>query len=171
MISNCVDFVVANSIEELSEKMNALNGDQQVEVARLQKSIRDYDGNIARGKKYFNDEQLRRLAHLRQYRGDRVRTCKYQKIDDPKAYPLIAIREFILSRKSLGGIATDLHGRVLLDGKTADTATIQGLYATGEAAGFGGGGIHGKRALEGTFLGTCIFTARKTAQFIKENKS
>lgn len=169
MISDCIDFVVANSIEELVEKMNALNGDNKVDVYNLKQSIELYDANIERGAKYFNDEQLRRLAHLRQYRGDRVRTCKFQKINDKKAYPLVAIREFILSRKSLGGIQTDLSCRVMKKDSGESNNYIRGLYAVGEAAGFGGGGIHGKRALEGTFLGTCIYTARKAAQTIKSN--
>jgi len=169
MINDCVDFVVANSVEELVEKMNVLNGDDKVDVNYLKQSIEQYDANIDRGVKYFNDEQLRRLAHLRQYRGDRVRTCKFQKINDKKAYPLIAIREFILSRKSLGGIQTDLTCRVMKKDPGEGNNYINGLYAVGEAAGFGGGGIHGKRALEGTFLGTCIYTARKAAQTIKSN--
>jgi len=170
MINDCVDFVVANSIEELAEKMNALNGDNNIELQLLESSIKQYDNNIERGQKYFNDEQLRRLVHLRQYRGDRVRTCKFQKILDQKAMPLIAIREFILSRKSLGGIQTDLQCRVISNAAGIQHNYIEGLYAVGEAAGFGGGGIHGKRALEGTFLGTCIYTARKAAQTIKSNK-
>jgi hypothetical protein len=86
--------------------------------------------------------------------------CKYQKIDDPKARPLIAIREFILARKSLGGIQTDLAGRVLSESGSA----IPGLFAIGEASGFGGGGSHGIGAMEGTFLGGCVLTARATAQ-------
>jgi len=160
---------VANSIEELVEKMNALNGDNKVDVNYLRQSIAQYDANIDRGPKYFNDEQLRRLAHLRQYRGDRVRTCKFQKINDKKAFPLVAIREFILSRKSLGGIQSDLSCRVMKKDSGESNNYIRGLYAVGEAAGFGGGGIHGKRALEGTFLGTCIYTARKAVQTIKSS--
>jgi uncharacterized protein len=85
-----------------------------------------------------------------------LRTLARQPILDPQAGPLIAIREFVLVRKSLGGIQTDLDAQVL----TPVGAPIEGLYAIGEAAGFGGGGIHGKRALEGTFLGNCIFNAR-----------
>ena len=171
MIRDCVDFVVANSVEELVEKMNAINGDAKVDERLLKQSIEQYDENINRGKKYFNDEQLRRLAHLRQYRGDRVRTCNFQKINDKKAYPLLAIRQFILSRKSLGGIQTDLSCQVVSNQSYSGKNYIEGLYAVGEAAGFGGGGIHGKRALEGTFLGTCIYTARKAAQTIISNKS
>jgi hypothetical protein len=121
-------------------------------------TIRAWDDMIDRGPAYHNDEQLRRIANSRAYRGDRVRTCNFQKILDPKAGPLIAIREFILARKSLGGIQTDLQCRVL---RSSDGNPIPGLYAIGEAAGFGGGGAHGKGSLEGTFLGGCILTARR----------
>ena len=161
--NDCIDFVTANSLGELVEKMNALNGDNKVSLEKISKTVSDYDRMIDRGSKYFNDEQLRRIAHLRQYRGDKLRTCKFQKIDDPKAYPLVAIREFILARKTLGGIQTDLDCQVL----RSDGSVINGLFAVGEAAGFGGGGIHGKGALEGTFLGTCIYTARVAAKNIK----
>jgi predicted oxidoreductase len=164
---DCVDFVVADSLDELVAKMNALNGDNAVEWARVQKEIQHYDGMIDRGPQYFNDEQLRRIVQLRSYRGDRVRTCRYQKILDPHAGPLIAIREFILSRKSLGGIQTNLLSQAIAD----DGKVLDGLYAVGEAAGFGGGGIHGKRALEGSFLGSCILTARSAAFHIAKGRS
>ena len=100
--------------------------------------------------------------NFRTYRGDRLRLCKYQAINDSNARPLIAIREFILSRKSLGGIQTDLQCRVL----DRQGAPIPGLYAVGEAAGFGGGGIHGRRSLEGSFLGSCVLTGRRAARAI-----
>ncbi|NOX36886.1 MAG: FAD-binding dehydrogenase [Calditrichaeota bacterium] len=162
LIEHCPDFVVADTLVELVEKMNALTGTQDVDLATLERTITEYDDQIERGPKFFNDDQLRRIAHLRQYRGDRVRTCKFQKILDPRARPLIAIREFILSRKSLGGIQTDLQSRVL----DREGNPISNLFAVGEAAGFGGGGIHGWRALEGTFLGNCILTGRVAAQAI-----
>jgi len=155
----CPDFVTAGSLEELADRMNALTGTTDVDASVLRDEVEAYDDGIRRGPKYFNDDQLRRIAQLRRYRGDRVRTCKFQPIDDPKAKPLIAIREFILSRKSLGGIRTDLSSRVL-DGSDRP---IDGLYAVGEASGFGGGGSHGLRALEGTFLGCCVLTARRAA--------
>jgi predicted oxidoreductase len=164
---DCVDFVVADSLDELVARMNALNGDNAVEWARVQKEIQHYDSMIDRGPQYFNDEQLRRIVQLRSYRGDRVRTCRYQKILDPHAGPLIAIREFILSRKSLGGIQTNLLSQAIAD----DGKVLDGLYAVGEAAGFGGGGIHGKRALEGSFLGSCILTARSAAFHIAKGRS
>ncbi len=155
----CPDFVTAGSLEELADRMNALTGTTDVDASVLRDEVEAYDDGIRRGPKYFNDDQLRRIAQLRRYRGDRVRTCKFQPIDDRKAKPLIAIREFILSRKSLGGIRTDLSSRVL-DGSDRP---IDGLYAVGEASGFGGGGSHGLRALEGTFLGCCVLTARRAA--------
>ncbi len=167
LIATCPDFVVAQSVEELADAMNALTGTSDVDVQVLAESIRAYDDNIRRGRRYHNDDQLRRIAHLRRYRGDRLRTCAFQPIDDPGARPLIAIREFILTRKSLGGIQTDLACRVLTPPDTdGRQRAIPGLFAVGEAAGFGGGGIHGLRALEGTFLGSCIFTGRKAAHAI-----
>lgn len=164
MIDTCEDFVVADTVEELAEKMNALTGDNEVDAEALKDAIERYDANIDRGEKFHNDEQLRRIAHARRYRGDRVRTCKFQKINDPGARPLIAIREFILSRKSLGGIQTDLESRVLTKPGNGHQEAIPGLYAVGEAAGFGGGGMHGLRALEGTFLSGCVITARVAAK-------
>lgn len=161
-IANCEDFVTADSVAELVEKMNALAGTRDVDLKILEEEIRLYDAQIERGPALHNDDQLRRIAHARRYRGDRVRTCNFAKIDDPRSRPLIAIREFILTRKSMGGIETDLDCRVL---NTAGEP-MPGLYAVGEAAGFGGGGIHGLRSLEGTFLGGCIFTGRRVAQSI-----
>jgi predicted oxidoreductase len=166
MIENSVDFVTAGSIEELANKMNKLNGDNLVSKEALKDSIEAYDNMIDRGEKFFNDDQLRRIAQLRQYRGDKMRTSKFKKIDDRNARPLVAIREFILTRKSLGGIQTDLDGQVL----SISGSPIRGLYACGEAAGFGGGGMHGKRSLEGTFLGACVLTARNVADAIKKGK-
>lgn len=157
------DFVTADTPGALADKMTAKNLDGlQVDADRLRADIQAYDAEIDRGPTFFNDEQLRRIAQARAYRGDRLRTCRFQKILDPRAGPLIAIREFILSRKSLGGIETDLDCRVL----ATDGAPLPGLYAVGEAAGFGGGGINGKRSLEGTFLGGCILTGRRLGQYL-----
>ncbi len=166
MIDSCQDFVVANSIEELAKKMNELCGTNDVSVESLREAITTYDDNIDRGPKYFNDEQLRRIAHTRSYRGDKVRTSKFRKIADSKAKPLIAIREFILSRKTLGGIQTNLESEVL----RTNGDKIIGLYAVGEAAGFGGGGMHGQGSLEGTFLGGCVLSARIAAYSIVDRK-
>lgn len=159
-LRDCPDFVSADSVAGLAERMNGLTGEELVDPGLLEAEIRAYDENIARGPKLMNDEQLRRIAHCRQWRGDRVRTCAFQRILDPKAGPLIAIREHILARKSLGGIQTDLRCRVL----DSQGQPIPGLWAVGEAAGFGGGGIHGRGALEGTFLATCVLTARTAAR-------
>lgn len=170
MIDNCPDFVTATSLEELVKKMNDLQGTDDVKLEHVKESVLQYDEAIDRGPNFHNDEQLRRIAHARQYRGDKVRTCKFQKIVDSSAMPLVAIRESILSRKTLGGIQTDLSGRVMSKPMNGKSEPIPGLYAIGEAAGFGGGGSHGKGALEGTFLGGCVLTARIAAKSIV-NKS
>jgi uncharacterized protein len=160
------DFVAADSLAELAEKMNdgtaELTGERAIDATVLQREVGRYDETIARGKGLFNDDQLRRIAQLRGWRGDRLRTSRFQRIVDPKAGPLVAIRLQVLARKSLGGIQTDLACRVLREGGEP----IDALYAVGEAAGFGGGGVHGKRSLEGTFLGGCVFTGRLAAAAI-----
>jgi predicted oxidoreductase len=160
------DFVSAGSLTELVEKMNdvthELTGERAIDTAVLEREVGRYDETIARGKGLFNDDQLRRIAQLRNWRGDRLRTARFQRIVDPKAGPLIAIRLQVMARKSLGGIQTDLACHVLRDGGEP----IPGLYAVGEAAGFGGGGVHGKRSLEGTFLGGCVFSGRLAAASI-----
>lgn len=161
-VDHCPDFVTANTVAELVDKMNALEGNADVDRAVLGDEIRWYDANIDRGPHLHNDDQIRRILHARRYRGDKLRTCNLQKIVDPKAMPLVAIRLSMLSRKSLGGIQTDLGSRAL----DATGTPVPGLYAVGEAAGFGGGGIHGKRALEGTFLGACAFSGQAVAQSI-----
>ena len=160
MIANCEDFVTGRDLPELASKMNALQGDDAVRLDTLRAATESYDAQIDRGQTFHNDEQLRRIAYVRHWKGDRIRTCKFQKILDPAAGPLIAVREFIISRKSLGGIQTDLQSRVLDDAGQP----IAGLYAAGEAAGFGGGGMHGLRALEGSFLGGCILSGRIAGQ-------
>lgn len=164
LIAECRDIVAADNLDELVEKMNAMDNEYRVDGDVLARDIKAYDAQIERGEKYFTDDQLRRIMVTRKYRGDRIRTCKYQKILDPKAKPLIAIREFILSRKSLGGIQTDLDCRVInMEGEPTEN-----LYAVGEAAGFGGGGIHGIGALEGTFLGSCVLTGRVVGKSISK---
>jgi predicted oxidoreductase len=161
------NYITANSVEELAKKMNELTGTDDVKAETLRETIEGYDANFEHGKNIWNDEQIRRIEHTRQYKGDKKRTLKPQKLDQKSAYPLIAIREFILSRKSLGGIQTNLNSQVLKSPKADGKQDIfENLFAVGEAAGFGGGGSHGKRALEGTFLATCIFTAKKAAECI-----
>jgi predicted oxidoreductase len=160
------DFVSAPTLSELAAKMNdvtaELTGERAIQAAVLEREVARYDEAIARGKGLFNDDQLRRIAQLRDWRGDRLRTCRFQRIADPKAGPLIAVRLQVMARKSLGGIQTDLACRVL----RGAGEPIERLYAVGEAAGFGGGGVHGKRSLEGTFLGGCVFTGRLAAAAI-----
>jgi uncharacterized protein len=165
-IRECEDFVTAGSLRELAAEMNRLVGDDTVDADVLESEVARYDGNVARGKALFNDDQLRRIAQLRNWRGDRLRTARFARIVDPKGMPLIAIRLQLLSRKSLGGIQTDLDCRVL----RAGGEPIPGLYAVGESAGFGGGGVHGKRALEGTFLIGCVITARACARAIAQTR-
>ncbi len=162
LINECPDVVTADSLEELGARMNALDDDVEVDINGMVQDVRHYDGVIERGPALHNDDQLRRIEHARRWKGDRVRTLKYQKIDDPSAYPLVAIREFIVSRKSMGGIQTDNHCRVL----NALGKPIDNLYAVGEAAGFGGGGANGNRSLEGTFLSACVLTGRVAARSI-----
>jgi predicted oxidoreductase len=165
-IDHCPDFVTAKSIPELADKMNALTGTADVDAKLLERDIAEYDANIARGPKLHNDDQLRRIAHVRQYLGDRLRTCNMARILDPAAMPLIAIRMQILTRKSLGGIQVDLDAKVL--DKRGNP--IPNLFAVGESSGFGGGGMHGRRALEGTFLGGCVYTGRVAARAIKSGR-
>ncbi len=157
------DFVSASSLAELAAKMNEVTGEGAIDAMTLEREIGRYDEGIARGKGLFNDDQLRRIGQLRNWRGDRLRTARFQRIVDPQAMPLIAIRLQVMARKSLGGIQTDLGCRVL---REQSGEPIPGLYAVGEAAGFGGGGVHGKRSLEGTFLGGCVFTGRLAAASI-----
>ncbi len=161
-VERCPDFLTARSLPELATRMRELTGDDALDPERMADEVTRYDATIARGKGLFNDDQLRRIESVANWRGDRLRTCRFQRIVDPKAMPLIAIRMTVMARKSLGGIQTDLSSRVL----RPTGEPIGGLYAVGEAAGFGGGGMHGKRSLEGTFLGGCVFTGRLAAQAI-----
>ena len=156
LTTECEDVVVAHSLAELVEKMNALTGENLVSLENLQRDIGNYDQQIDRGATFHDDEQLRLIEHARRWKGDKVRTCKYQKILDESAFPLVAIREFLVSRKSMGGIQTDLCSRVL----DTEGNPMENLYAVGEAAGFGGGGVCGKRSLEGTFLSLCVLSGR-----------
>jgi predicted oxidoreductase len=162
MVDEFPDVVVADSLPELVDGMNALAKGVEILPDDVARVVDRYDDQIRRGPRFHVDAQLRRIEHLRRWRSDWLRTCRYQAIDDPSARPLMAIREQLITRKSLGGIRTDLDSRVL-DG--SDQA-IPGLYAVGEVAGFGGGGVNGRSSLEGTFLSLCIFTARAAARSI-----
>jgi predicted oxidoreductase len=149
------DFVVRDTLDELIEGMRALPGGDVLDAERVRAEV------IARDREMDNDftkdPQIAMLRSARAYRGDKlIRTADPHRILDPAAGPLIAVKLHVLTRKSLGGIETDLSARAL----DASGAAIPGLYAAGEASGFGGGGMHGYRALEGTFLGGCLFTGR-----------
>ena len=149
------DFIVEADFSRLVARMNELGGAGLIDEAHLRGQIeaRDRDADNPYGK----DLQVTALRGARAYLGDRlIRTAKPHRILDPAHGPLVAVRLNILTRKSLGGLMTDLSARVL----GQDGAPVPGLYAVGEAAGFGGGGLHGYRALEGTFLGGCIFSGR-----------
>ncbi|MFJ4679562.1 FAD-binding dehydrogenase [Kitasatospora sp. NPDC088783] len=150
------DFVVADTLEELVRGMNERQGDAPaIDGAELRREIEARDREIANP--FSKDLQVTAIHGARRYLGDKlIRTASPHRLLDPKAGPLIAVRLNILTRKSLGGLQTDLDSRVL----RADGTVLDGLYAAGEAAGFGGGGIHGYRSLEGTFLGGCLFSGR-----------
>lgn len=150
------DFLVADSLPELARQMNALTASHDIEAERLAATVAAFDANFAKGQSLCNDDQIRRILHARQWGPDRLRTAKPAPLLARGAGPLIAIRLKLVTRKSLGGLRTDLHSRVL----DAEGHAIPGLYCVGEAAGFGGGGSNGKRSLEGTFLPGCVLTAR-----------
>ena len=149
------DFIVADDLEQLISGMNGLTPDAPLDPARIRAQIEARDAQIAN--RFSKDAQITAIHAARAYRGDRlVRTAKPHRILDPAKGPLIAVRLNILTRKSLGGLHTDLQSRVL----RADGTAFEGFFAAGEVAGFGGGGYHGYNALEGTFLGGCIFSGR-----------
>ncbi|MFI5013147.1 MAG: FAD-binding dehydrogenase [Hyphomicrobiales bacterium] len=149
------DFVVSDNLADLVAGMNALTGEHLVGLEQLERELAARDRQI--DNPFCKDAQIAFIHNARRYIGDRlIRTAKPHKILDAKHGPLIAVRLNILTRKTLGGLETDLEGRVL----GADGAARPGLYAAGEASGFGGGGMHGYRSLEGTFLGGCLFSGR-----------
>ncbi|REJ29086.1 MAG: FAD-binding dehydrogenase [Caldibacillus debilis] len=157
------DFIVADSLEKLVDGMNRLTGTGLLDYREIKRQILARDREM--DNKFTKDLQIAALRNARHYMGDRLaRVAKPHKILDPKNGPLIAVRLHILTRKTLGGLQTDLSGRVL--GK--DGRPVKGLYAAGEAAGFGGGGMHGFRSLEGTFLGGCLFTGRQAGRAIEQ---
>jgi predicted oxidoreductase len=150
-----VDFVTANSLQELVSKMNAVPDVEPLNYAVVAEEVTARDREVAN--KYTKDSQITAIRGARNYLPDRIsRVVAPHRITDPKAGPLIAVKLHILTRKSLGGMETDLDARVL----RANGEVLDGLYAAGEAAGFGGGGVHGYRSLEGTFLGGCVFSGR-----------
>ncbi len=150
-----VDFVSADSLRDLVSAMNKLPGVAPLDYATVAAEVTARDREVAN--RFTKDGQVTAIRAARAYRGDRVgRVVAPHRLADPKAGPMIAVKLHILTRKTLGGLETDLDSRVL----KADGTPFDGLYAAGEVAGFGGGGVHGYRALEGTFLGGCIFSGR-----------
>jgi predicted oxidoreductase len=150
-----IDFVVKRNLCDLVDGMNRITNEPLIDLASLQREIEARDREIANP--FSKDSQIIAIRGSRGYLGDKlIRTAKPHRLLDPKAGPLIAVRLNILTRKTLGGVETDLAGRVLQD----NHEPLPGLYAAGEVAGFGGGGVHGYRSLEGTFLGGCLFSGR-----------
>jgi predicted oxidoreductase len=165
MAAESTEFVQAADVAGLADGMNRLTGENRIDGRQLEAAIADYDRVISDPVLRQSHPAIARIVRLREWRADRLRTCNMQRIMDRRAGPLLAIRLHFISRKSLGGLQTDLRGRVL-DGQEKP---MPGLYAVGEAAGFGGGGASGKRSLEGTFLSGCILTGRKAAAAILHN--
>lgn len=154
-MDNGADFVVERDLSALVRGMNAVTKEDLLDEATVRDQIVARDREIANP--FTKDLQVMSIHGARRYLGDKlIRTAAPHRILDPAAGPLIAVRLSILTRKSLGGLETDLSSRVL----TPQGEPLPGVYAAGEAAGFGGGGVHGYRALEGTFLGGCIFSGR-----------
>ncbi len=154
-----IDLVTGNSVAELSAHMNRLAGNDLIDRRALQSLITARDAQLANP--FGKDAQLAAVNAARNYRGDRlIRTAKPHRFLDPHHGPLIAARLRVLTRKTLGGLQTDLRSRV----QSAHGTPIPGLYAAGEVAGFGGGGMHGYRSLEGTFLGGCLYTGRSAGR-------
>ncbi|GAA1625669.1 FAD-binding dehydrogenase [Georgenia ruanii] len=153
------DFVVADTLADLVAGMNALTPEPLLDPARVEREVVARDRELANP--FTKDLQVAALRQARTYRGDRlIRVAAPHRLLDPAAGPLIAVKLHVLTRKTLGGLETDLDGRVL----RTDGAPLPGLHAAGEVAGFGGGGMHGYRALEGTFLGGCLFSGRQAGR-------
>jgi predicted oxidoreductase len=157
--SKGADFIVRDNLADLVAAMNALSGDNLLKPEYLKVQIEARDREISNP--YVKDTQVMNIHNARRYIGDRlIRTAKPHRILDPAHGPLIAVKLNILTRKTLGGFETDLDSRVF----GGDGEIMPGLYAAGEAAGFGGGGMHGYRSLEGTFLGGCLFSGRNAGR-------
>lgn len=153
------DFIVANDLTSLVNGMNRVAGSNLIDEAKLRAQIEARDAQV--DNPFSKDAQIMAIHAARNYRGDRLlRTAKPHKLLDPANGPLIAVKLHILTRKTLGGLQTDLNSQMI----GADGEVVQGLFAAGEVAGFGGGGYHGYNALEGTFLGGCIFSGRNAGR-------
>ncbi|WP_329389551.1 FAD-binding dehydrogenase [Streptomyces sp. NBC_01716] len=162
-MDNGADFVVEKDLASLVRGMNALTEKPLIDEDGLRREIVARDREVANP--FTKDLQMTAVRGARAYLGDKlIRTVAPHRILDPKAGPLIAVRLHILTRKSLGGLQTDLSSRVL----RPDGTPLAGVYAAGEAAGFGGGGMHGYRSLEGTFLGGCVFSGRAAGRAAAE---
>jgi predicted oxidoreductase len=158
-----VDFVVEHDLRELIRGMNAITPDTPIDGGVLEREIAARDREMANP--FSKDSQVTAIHGARRYIADRLsRVAAPHRLLDPSAGPLIAVRLSILTRKTLGGIETDLSGRAL----RAGGEPLPGLYAAGEIAGFGGGGVHGYRSLEGTFLGGCLFSGRRAGRALAE---
>lgn len=151
---NGVDFVVRDNLRDLVAGMNEIARGPALDVAKIERQLVARDREVAN--KFSKDAQLMAIANARRTRGDRLRVAKPHRILDPAHGPLIAVRLNVCTRKTLGGLETNLDSQVM----RADGSPFPGLYAAGEVAGFGGGGVHGYNALEGTFVGGCIFSGR-----------
>ncbi|MBX3087315.1 MAG: FAD-binding dehydrogenase [Cryobacterium sp.] len=153
------DFIVGTSLDEILAKMQDASPDYKIDAAQVRKEIEARDRELKN--KFAKDAQVNALRQARNYRGDKlIRVASPHRILDPKAGPLIAVKLHILTRKTLGGIETNLDAQALdKSGKP-----VPGLYAAGEVSGFGGGGVHGYRSLEGTFLGGCMFSGRQAGR-------
>jgi uncharacterized protein len=153
------DFVVADTLSELVNGMNQLTDNALIDENKLQAQIAARDAQL--DNPFTKDAQIMAIHSARTYRGDKlVRTAKPHKFLDPANGPLIAVKLNVLTRKSLGGLQTNLDSQMI----GADGQVVPGLFAAGEVAGFGGGGYHGYNALEGTFLGGCIFSGRNAGR-------
>jgi predicted oxidoreductase len=157
------DFIVERELGNLVRRMKALTPDAPLDIAQVEREVTARDREM--DNPFTKDLQIAALRGARSYLGDKlIRVAKPHKLLDPDAGPLIAVRLHVLTRKTLGGLETNLSSRVLRD----DGEPFPGLYAAGEVAGFGGGGMHGYRALEGTFLGGCIFSGRAAGRAAAE---
>jgi predicted oxidoreductase len=161
-VDHGVDFVTASTVEDLVRRMNDKTDQPLLDADRVERTIVARDRQVANT--YTKDAQIQAIRNARTYLVDKItRVAAPHRLLDPDHGPLIAVKLNLLTRKTLGGLHTDLDGRVLASVAPEDAATaapIPGLYAAGEVAGFGGGGMHGYRALEGTFLGGCLFSGR-----------
>lgn len=158
------DFVVANNLRDLANGMNQLTEKPLIHADGLARIVAARDREM--NNQFTKNAQVTAIRGARKYRGDRFwRTATPHKLLDPRAAPLIAVRLNILTRKTLGGLETDLQGRVL----TSSGEPLPGLYAAGDVSGFGGGGMHGYNSLEGTFLGGCLFSGRTAGRLAASN--